>query len=230
MVKILLVSTSAPSMGGNPTGLWLAELAEPYYLFKAAGFEIQIASTAGGAVPIDQNSMSGDFFTAEAKKFMHDPEAFGLLCHSSKVGDLNASMYDCVYLTGGHGCCVDFVGIKAAGLVNMVQAAYATGKLVAADCHGPMGLIDCKKPDGKTPLVSGHKVTAFTNAEEAAVGATDWVTGSSVLMEDKFKELGATFSGGPDWGANVVVDGKLITAQNPGSAIACAEKVIEMLK
>ena len=54
-------------MGGRNTGLWLAELAEPYYLFKGAGFEVQIGSTAGGAVPIDQGSMSGDFFTARAR-------------------------------------------------------------------------------------------------------------------------------------------------------------------
>ena len=112
-------------MGGGPTGLWLSELAEPYYLFKEAGLEVQIASTAGGAVPIDANSMGGDFFTAEAKKFMHDQEAFGLLCHSSKVGDLNAESFDCVYLTGGHGCCMDFVGVQAAGLINIVQGACA---------------------------------------------------------------------------------------------------------
>ena len=101
MPKVLLVSTSAPSLGGNPTGLWLSEMAEPYYAFKAAGIEVQIASTKGGAVPIDAGSMGGDFFTADARRFMHDPEAFGALCHSSKVGDLNASMFDCVYLTGG---------------------------------------------------------------------------------------------------------------------------------
>lgn len=228
MPKILLVSTSAGSMGGNPTGLWISELAEPYYAFKAAGHEVQIASIKGGAVPIDKGSMSGDFFTSDAKKFMHDPDAVAELCHSSKVGDLNASMFDVVYLTGGHGCCVDFVGVDAAGLVNMVQMAYAADKLIAADCHGPMGLIDCKKPDGK-PLVAGKKVTAFTNAEEAAVGATEWVSQGSVLMETKFQELGASFVAGADWGSNVVVDGKLITAQNPGSAVACAAKVIEML-
>lgn len=227
--KVLLISTSAGTLGGRSTGLWISELAEPYYLFKGAGFEVQIASTAGGAVPIDAGSMGGDFFTAEAKQFMTDAEAFGALCHSAKVGDLSAESFDCVYLTGGHGCCVDFVGVQAAGLISMVEGAYATGKIVAADCHGPMGLLDCKKPD-KTPLVAGHKVTSFTNAEEAAAGAADWVKSSSLLMEDKFKELGATFVGGPDWGSHVVVDGKLVTAQNPGSAVECAKKVIELLK
>ena len=160
---------------------------------------------------------------------MHDAEAFGALSHSHKLSELKHADYDCIYLTGGHGCCVDFVGEAAAGLKALIEGAYAAGKLIAADCHGPMGLIEPKKPDG-TPLVAGCKVTCFTNAEEAAAGATEWVTGNSVLMETKLGELGATFVGGPDWGPNVVVDGKLVTAQNPGSAIGCAEKVIEMLK
>ena len=80
---------------------------------------------------------------------------------------------------------VDFVGPAAAGLKALVEGAYAADKVVAADCHGPMGLLEATKPDG-TPLVAGLKVTAFTNAEEAAVGATEWVTSNSVLMETKF--------------------------------------------
>lgn len=55
--QILLVSTSAGEMGGRPTGLWLAELAEPYYVFTAAGFEVTVASPLGGSIPIDPGSM-----------------------------------------------------------------------------------------------------------------------------------------------------------------------------
>ena len=120
------------------------------------------------------------------------------------------------------------VGPAAKGLVTVVEGAYAAGKLIAADCHGPMGLIDCKKPDG-TPLVAGLSVTSFTNSEEAAAGATAWVEANSVFMETKFTELGATFAAGADWSSHVVVDGKVITAQNPGSAIACAEACIKAL-
>ena len=62
--KILLCCTSATEMGGNPTGLWIAEVAEPYYAFKAAGYDITIASPSGGACPIDAGSMKGDALTA----------------------------------------------------------------------------------------------------------------------------------------------------------------------
>jgi len=213
-------------MGGNPTGLWLAELAEPYFLFKEAGLDVTIASIAGGAIPIDAGSVKGDFFTVMAKRFQHDSEAIGALGHSVQVKEEHADEYDVLYLAGGHGCCVDFVGEKAAALKAVVEKMYAAGKVVAADCHGPMGLIEPCKADG-TPLVAGLEVTAFTNEEEGQAGATDWVKANSVFMEDVFTEKGATFKAGAAWGSNVVVAGNLITAQNPQSAEACAAAVIK---
>ena len=84
--KMLIVSTSAGSMGGNPTGLWLAELAEPWFVFGEAGYEITLASPAGGAIPIDAGSMAEGFFTDDAKKFMLDAKAVGALCHRCVAG------------------------------------------------------------------------------------------------------------------------------------------------
>ncbi|KAJ1450531.1 class I glutamine amidotransferase-like protein [Pelagophyceae sp. CCMP2097] len=224
--QILLVSTGAGSMGGMPTGLWLAELAEPYYMFKdIAGYEVTIASPAGGAIPIDKNSLAGDFFTTLAKKFLHDPDAVDALSHSVSLVGLDSTKFDCVYLCGGHGACVDFRGDP---IKSLVEKAYAAGKVVAADCHGPIGLVDCKKPDG-TPLVAGLDVCAFTNAEEEAAGATEWVTKNTVFMETVFKEQGCVWGGGPDWGVQVKVAGNLVTAQNPGSAEACAEACMKLL-
>ena len=53
-------------------------------------------------------------------------------------------------------------------------AQYAAGKVVCLDCHGPIALTNCKKPDGE-PLVKGLKVTGFTDAEETAVGLAEKV-------------------------------------------------------
>lgn len=64
------MSTSAAELKGHPTGVWLEELATPYYLFKEAGYEVILASPAGGPVPIDQNSLGEGFFTDACKKFM----------------------------------------------------------------------------------------------------------------------------------------------------------------
>eukprot|EP00929_Paragymnodinium_shiwhaense_P069802 TRINITY_DN3523_c0_g1_i1.p1 TRINITY_DN3523_c0_g1~~TRINITY_DN3523_c0_g1_i1.p1 ORF type:complete len:270 (-),score=81.83 TRINITY_DN3523_c0_g1_i1:489-1298(-) len=222
--KVVIVNTSAAYMGEHPTGLWLEETAAPYYVFKEAGFEIVLASTKGGVVPIDAASLGGDFFTEAAKKFMHDGEAVGKLCHTPALTEVDFATVDAIYLSGGHGTCADFV--ENAALKAAVEMVYGAGKVVAADCHGPIGLIQCNKPDG-TPLVAGLKCTAFSNSEEEAVGLTSAVP---VLIETKFKEQGGLFEAAADWNSNVAVDGKLITGQNPQSSDACAKAVVEALK
>ena len=110
--KVLLVSTSAGQMGEHPTGLWISELAEPYTVFTKAGFDVTIASIAGGAVPIDAGSLAEQFFAPDAKAFMHDAKAFGALSHSVKVDASMAGQYDAVCLCGGHGTCVFCVEIE----------------------------------------------------------------------------------------------------------------------
>jgi len=221
--KMLIVSTSAGSMGGNPTGLWLAELAEPWFVFGEAGYEITLASPAGGAIPIDAGSMAEGFFTDDAKKFMLDAKAVGALCHSVKLSEVGLGDFDAMFIAGGHGCCVDGAEMKTA-----VETLYNAGKLVCADCHGPYALIDCVKADG-TPLVAGLAVTAFTNVEEEQAGATAWVEANAKFIETEFKAKGAKFECADPWNSHVVVAGNLVTCQNPQSAMAGAKKCVEIL-
>jgi putative intracellular protease/amidase len=222
---IVIVSTSAAFLKGHPTGLWLEELAAPYYKFKAAGFEVVIASIQGGPVPIDAGSITGDFFTDEAKKFMHDGAAFGQLSHSVALSaiDFNAENIKAIFMCGGHGVEVDFVDNQA--MKAAIEKLYASGKIVAAVCHGPVCLAQCNKPDGE-PLVKGLEVTGFSNSEENAVGLAskcEW------LIQDKFTELGSSYSAADDWNSNVKIAGNLITGQNPQSSAACADAVLSKL-
>ena len=55
-------------------GLWLEELAAPYYAFKEAGFKVTVASISGGEIPVDETSIKGDALTPVTKKFMADGE------------------------------------------------------------------------------------------------------------------------------------------------------------
>ena len=57
--------------------------------------------------------------------------------------------------------------------------------------------------------------TGFSNAEEEAVQQTNVVL---FLIEDEFKNLGATYSCGPNWGVYTKQDGELVTGQNPASS------------
>ena len=88
MPKVLIINTSASSFKGGPTGVWLEEAAAPYYIFKEAGVDVEMAHIEGGASPIDAGSMGEGFFTEYAKRFMHDPAAFGMFSHQKKLADV----------------------------------------------------------------------------------------------------------------------------------------------
>lgn len=221
--KVVIINTSASTFKGGNTGVWLEELAAPYYIFKEGGLEVVVASIAGGPIPIDAGSLGDGFFTDAAKKFMHDGAAVGELCHSVKIDDIDFGAVDGVYLSGGHGCCTDFVDSPA--LKAAIETVYAAGKPTAADCHGPVALAQCNKPDG-TPLVAGGPCAGFSNAEEAAVGQTDNVP---FLLEDKFKEQGGEYAAGADWNSTIAVAGNLFTGQNPQSSEELAKAVLAAL-
>ena len=207
--SVVFICTSSSTFKGNPTGIWLEELAVPYYHFKECGYSIVIASVAGGPIPIDAASLGGDFFEESGKRFMHDAEAVGALCHSVTIADAPTDSADAIFVPGGHGCCnPDFY--NDATLISCIESAIAAGKVVALDCHGPTVLAQCKIDNN--PIVSGIKVCGFTNSEEAAVGFTDSV---DFLIETKFKEQGAEFERADDWNGKAVAskigNGTLIT-------------------
>jgi putative intracellular protease/amidase len=74
------------------------------------------------------------------------------------------------------------------------------------------------------PLVEGKRVTGFANTEEEEVQLTNVVP---FLVEDELKRLGARFEKAPNWQSFVVVDGRLITGQNPASSSAAAEALLK---
>mmetsp|Transcript_41455 Transcript_41455/g.99326 ORF Transcript_41455/g.99326 Transcript_41455/m.99326 type:complete len:226 (-) Transcript_41455:961-1638(-) len=222
-MKVVLVSTSASELQGHPTGLWLEEFATPYYMFKEKGYDVVMASPAGGAIPIDGNSLGGDFFVDDAKKFLHDAEAMGAFSHTVKLDTVDFSTADAIYLAGGHGTCVDFVNNPA--LKSAIETLFNANKIVACDCHGPIALADCVKADG-SPLVKDKVVTGFADSEEIAVQLEKIVP---FLVESKFREQGAKYEKADDWNVKVCVDGNLITGQNPASSHECAKAVVTAL-
>ncbi len=110
-------------------------------------------------------------------------------------------------------------------LARIIGSMFDQGKVVAAVCHGPAGLVKAKRQDAQ-PIVDGRRVSAFTNTEEEAVGLTAVVP---FLLEDRLKELGGRFERAPDWQPFAVQDGNLITGQNPQSSELVARHVLTSL-
>ena len=223
MKKILCVVTSNNVKGatGIPTGFWLSELTHPLEKFLAAGFDYVLASIKGGKPPIDKDSL--DFNDAINKKFWDDEIFQGKLENSLRLDDANPADFDAIFFAGGHGVMWDFA--DSAAIDKVTREIYERGGIVSAVCHGPAALVNVKLTDGKF-LVDGKNLTAFTNAEEAEVQATDIVP---FLLETELKNHGANHIAAANWSNHVEVDGRLVTGQNPASAAAVGAEVVKQL-
>ena len=225
MKKVLMVLTSHSELGntGRKTGFWLEELAAPYYVFKDAGVEVVLASPLGGQPPLDPKSDEPDFQTEQTKRFTADSQANAQLAATVRLDSLSQADFDAVFYPGGHGPLWDLVADQDS--IALIESVIAANKPVALVCHAPGVLRDVKTAAGR-PLVEGKKVTGFTNTEEAAVELTDIVP---FLVEDMLKAKGGIYSQGPDWSSYVLIDGLLITGQNPGSSAAAAALLLQQL-
>jgi putative intracellular protease/amidase len=113
------------------------------------------------------------------------------------------------------------------GLQRITRELFERGAVVSSVCHGYAGLLNTTLSDG-SPLVAGRKLTGFSWTEEVLARVDKLVPYN---VEDQMKQRGALYEKGLiPFRSYVVVDGRLVTGQNPGSAKATAEKVVDVLE
>jgi len=225
-MNILMVLTSHDKLGntGQKTGFWLEEFATPYYLFKDAGSAVTLASPLGGQPPLDPKSDEAKAQTDATRRFKTDIAAQAALASTVKLSSLQAANFDAVFYPGGHGPLWDLA--EDASSIALINEMIAAGKPVAAVCHAPGVLRHAKAQDGRE-LVRGRNVAGFTNSEEEASGLTDVVP---FLVEDMLKQQGGDYSKAADFQPHVVIDGVLITGQNPASSEPAAKALLAKLR
>jgi putative intracellular protease/amidase len=223
-MKILMVLTSHDQLGntGRKTGFWLEEFAAPYFVFRDAGVGLTLASPLGGQPPIDPKSDVPENQTPAQTRFKRDPVAQKALSRTAELAAVKSEDYDTVFYVGGHGPMWDLA--ESAVSIALLESFYNSGKLIALVCHSP-GVLHRVTYKGE-PLVKGKRVTGFTNGEEEAVKLTHVVP---FLVEDELTRLGARFEKVANWEPFSVVDGRLITGQNPASSTVAAQALLKTL-
>lgn len=223
-MKVLMVLTSHDQLGntGRKTGLWLEEFAAPYFAFKDAGVEVTLASPKGGQPPIDPKSDLPENQTSAQKRFKQDKAAQQDLANTKRLADMKAEDFDTVFYSGGHGPMWDLAESPVS--ISLLESFYGSGKAIALVCHAP-GVLRHVKYLG-APLVQGKHVTGFTNGEEEEVQLTQVLP---FLVENELLRLGATFEKVRNWEPFSIVDGRLITGQNPASSISTAQNLLKVV-
>ncbi|RSM58369.1 type 1 glutamine amidotransferase domain-containing protein [Actinoplanes sp. ATCC 53533] len=205
----------------RPTGFWAEEFVTPHRLLIEAGHEVTIA-TPGARVPVADQVSLADAAAPELREYLDSVK--DLLASPARLEDVDPAAYDGVFIPGGHGPMQD---LAVNPDVARILAAMLpdSGKVVAALCHGPAAFLAAGDAEGNW-LFKGRELTAFTDDEEQQAGLAD---NAPWLLEERLRAGGAVFASGPAWASHVVVDGNLITAQNPASAEAAGRALLAQL-
>ena len=221
--QILIVVTNHGEMGdtGAPTGYFLSEVSHPWHVFTEAGYRVDFASPLGGFAPMDPKSF--DLEDPVNRMFWDTLAVVESVTNTLNLDEVDTDNYEAIFLAGGHGTMWDFA--QSRSVVERVAQIYQQGGIVGAVCHGPTALLNVKLSGGRH-LLDGKRVTGFTNDEEAAVKLTEIVP---FLLESEMQSKGAIFVAAENFKPNVVVDQRLVTGQNPASATAAAEAIVQLL-
>jgi putative intracellular protease/amidase len=224
-MKILMVLTSHDTMGisGRKTGFWLEEFAGPYYMFKDAGAEITVASPRGGPAPVDPKSEAAPSQTEDTERLKTDAHAQAVLASTVRLRTVSANDFDALFYPGGHGPLWDLIDDPSS--IAIIESMLTAGKPAAFVCHGPAALRRALTKDG-LPVVKDKDVTGFSNTEELEAGLATVVP---FLVEDMLKGRGARYTKEKNWEPHIVMDGMLITGQNPASSKPAASALLEKL-
>ena len=226
--RILLVATNHDVLGegGDPTGVAISEVTEPYYDFVDAGIQVDLASPRGGVIPVDPQTLLWVLSAPSVERYREDPALQAKLENSIPISEIDISDYDAVFLAGGWGAAYDLGYSEELG--EKITEANANGAVIGGVCHGPLGLLQAKAPDG-SPLVAGRRLTAVTDKQVQELG----IDVTPQHPERELRAAGAVFESDTAFrdvfATHVVVDENLVTGQNQNSGGEAAQRVMELL-
>jgi len=226
--KVLILVTNHSDFKNDkaaPTGLWLSELTHFYDVFASAGIDMDIVSPKGGDIPIDSRSLGRVGLDKKTRLRYEDKAFMNKLKNTRSIAEINPDDYDVLFFAGGHGAMWDFAEDKS--LHTLTRDMHEKGKIISAVCHGVAALLNVKLTNGDY-LLKGKKGTCFSYFDEGLAGVKKLVPYN---LEKILKERGMIYSKSIiPLGRHTVVDGRLVTGQNPNSATETAEKTLALMK
>ncbi|PPQ99168.1 hypothetical protein CVT24_009259 [Panaeolus cyanescens] len=222
ILKAVFVYTTANvTLSGKNTGWYLPEAAYPYYVLSPH-VQIDFASLTGPNPPVDLSSITA--YPDDNKKFLGDKKVQKLFANAKKLSQVKAKDYDLIFYVGGLGPVMDLAPSPLNAKV--VSEFWQAGKIVSAICHGPSAFVGAVDANGDH-IIKGRRFAGLTDAEEEADGKTKEIPFS---LEQRLTYHGGTMEKAGIWQEKVVVDGRLITGQNPASGDKLGKEMLKALR
>ncbi|WP_144394535.1 type 1 glutamine amidotransferase domain-containing protein [Pleionea sediminis] len=222
MTKVLIPVSNHATLGetDQPNGTYAPELTHVIDVLSQHGLEYDIASIKGGEVPLYGLDVENDDIN---RRVLSDPGVSSQLSKTLGVNDINIEDYDAIFYPGGFGLLSDLANNKE--FAALAAKHYEAGGIIAAVCHGPAALLPITLSSGDK-LLSSKSVTGFTREEEIDFGTINDIP---FLLEEALTRGSARYNKVQPWQELVVVDGRVITGQNPASAHKVGVTLAELL-
>ncbi|OUL77802.1 type 1 glutamine amidotransferase domain-containing protein [Paraburkholderia hospita] len=255
--KILVVGSSGDTFElkdsqKEPMGYYLNELAIPAQAAVDAGYEITLATPAGGQPQVDQHSLVADHFGGSQQALQQALDFVATNSGMQNPRSIRAVIeeglenYVGVFVPGGHPPMVDLM--QDPDLGEVLRHFHMRSKPTALLCHGPIavtaampdaaafrqalveGDLEAAKAAAKGWQYAGYRMTVFSNDEEKYV-EENIMGGSKVpfYVATALEIAGGNVETKGVFVANAVQDRELITGQNPPSDHAVAELFVKAL-
>jgi putative intracellular protease/amidase len=227
--RALIIATNHDTLGdsGKKTGVYASEMSVPYYQFLDAHMQVDVASIQGGEIPIEPVSLRWPVLTPADQRFLADSRFQDQVKHSLKIADLDFTRYDVVFIAGGWGAAYDLGYSEVLG--QKISQAYASHAVLGSVCHGALGFLLAKDPNGAS-LVKGRHMTAVTNKQVQELG----ITLTPQHPERELRLAGALYESESAlldiFASHVVVDGNIVTGQNQNDGAEVAQRMMELVE
>jgi len=224
--KILIVVSNMVDMGDPEkhdarNNLW--EVAPPYHIFLAHGYEVDFVSPKGGNVEFSMNPIGISRYTIKYEGFMEKAK------NSFSPDKVDADEYAGVFIGGGAGPLFDIASDQKT--LSLIAKIYESGGVVGGGGHGPGGFANVKLSNGDF-LVKGKKVAGFPDSTEKSKPWAKQGTLLPFLVESQLRKNGAIAINKKsiDDKYAVIIDQRIVSTMFLPSAALVAKEMINLIQ
>lgn len=227
--KFLEANRADPTaLNKNYTGVDVYELAHIWQLLRhQLDCPVDFASPRGGPTAADPFSVERMRKDEKLRQKVNDDrELIDAMGHTYPLEWINAEDYNCIVIPGCRGAMFDLP--ESRKLEQIISQVYDKEHgMICTIGHGAAALINVKKSGSQDYLIKNRKITCFSDREEKEMQMDRILP---FLIEDRLKERGARIELADPNQSKVVIDERLITAQNSQSIRDFIQKISENLK